>query len=72
MKKNPRIHLEKTPENNKKNRHQNVKNKSKPNLKCTLLVLAHINYGNTNMYYLHLMFNKFKSISKHTDNLQVG
>jgi len=37
MKKNPRIYLEKTPDI------QNVKKKSKPNLKRTLAVLAHKN-----------------------------
>jgi len=35
-----------------------------------LLVLAHKNYGN--MHYFHHIFNKFKSIFKYTDNLQVG
>jgi len=45
MKKNPRTYLEKKTENNIKKTQisQNVKNKSKPNLKCTLLVLAHKN-----------------------------
>jgi len=39
-------------------------------LKRTLL--AHKNLGN--MHYLHhiYIFNKLKSIFKHTDNLQVG
>jgi len=39
-------------------------------LKFTLLVLAHKHQGN--MHYLHPIFNKFKSIFKHTDNLQIG
>jgi len=41
MKKNPRIYLEKKTENNKKPQaYKNVSKQSKPNLKCTLPVLA--------------------------------
>jgi len=44
MNKNPRMYLEKNPENNRKKLDiQNVQKKSKPNLKCTLPVLAHKN-----------------------------
>jgi len=70
IKKNPRIYLEKkTQKIIKKPRHTKC---LKPNLKSTLPVVAHKNYGS--MHYLHHIFNKFKCIFKHTDNhnLQVG
>jgi len=35
-----------------------------------LTVLPHKNLDNT--HYLHQIFNKFRSIFKHNDNLQVG
>jgi len=43
MKKNLRIYLEKKQKIIKKTDIQNVKKKSKPNLKCTLAALAHKN-----------------------------
>jgi len=42
--------------------------KSKLNLKCTLTVL----YLHIKIKVMHQIFNKFKSIFKHTDNLQVS
>jgi len=43
MKKNPRIYLEKKQKIKENPRHTKCKKKSKPNLKCTLTVLAHKN-----------------------------
>ena len=62
----------KKPENNFKKQTyiQNVQNKPKPNLKCTLLAIARKNWSN--MHYLHQIFKKLKSVFKHTGNLQVG
>jgi len=68
--KTPDFTLKKKQGNNKKTPDiQNVLKKSKSNLKCMLLVLAHKNLGN--MHYLHQIFNKFRSILKHNANLQV-
>jgi len=47
-----------------------LKRQNQIKLYCTLPVLAHKKLGN--MHYLHQIFNKFRSIFKHNDNLQVG